>query len=55
MYDTSFDSENHPKSDAYFGGRKGELIAGMIDFDWVIDAGPFGRQTVFAIDADPAH
>jgi len=52
-YDTTLDGE-HLHSDAYFGSKRGELIAGMIDFDWVIDAGPFGRQTVFAIDAFPA-
>jgi hypothetical protein len=26
----------------------------VVDFDWVINAGPFGRQKVFAIDAFPA-
>jgi Transglutaminase-like superfamily len=52
-YDTTLDSE-HPKSDAYFANKTGEHIAGMIDFDWVIHAGPFGKQSVFAIDAVPA-
>ena len=52
-YDTTYDNE-HPKSDAYFANKTGEHIAGMIDFDWVISAGPFGRQTIFAIDAWPA-
>jgi hypothetical protein len=36
------------------GGKKGELIAGMLDFDWVINAGPFGKQTVPTVDAFPA-
>jgi transglutaminase-like putative cysteine protease len=53
-YDTTLDNEN-PKSEAYFANKKGDLIAGMIDFDWVINAGPFGKQTVFAIDALPAY
>jgi len=52
--DTTIDNE-HPKSEAYFGNKQGELLAGMIDFDWVFEAGPFGKQTVFAIDAFPAH
>jgi hypothetical protein len=34
--------------------NKGEVLAGMVDFDWVIDSGPFGKNTVFAIDAFPA-
>jgi hypothetical protein len=38
-------------SEAFFANKKGELIAGMIDFNWVIDAGPFGKQTVQGIDA----
>src|SRR6185369_5964578 len=37
------------ESDAYFARKKGEHIAGMVDFDWIIQAGPFGNQTVFAI------
>ncbi len=53
-YDTTIDSE-HPRSEAYFGVKKDEVLAGMVDFDWVINAGPFGRQTVFAIDAFPAY
>ena len=39
--------------DNRFGNRRGELIASMIDFDWVMSAGPFGKQSVFAIDAWP--
>ena len=42
------------KTDAFFANKKGEHIAGMIDFDWVINTVPFGKQTVFAIDAWPA-
>jgi hypothetical protein len=52
-YDTTIDNEN-PGSNAYFANKKGEHIAGMIDFDWVINAGAFGKQTVFAVDAWPA-
>jgi hypothetical protein len=26
----------------------------MVVFDWAIEAGPFGKQTAFAIDAIPA-
>jgi hypothetical protein len=51
-YDTTIDDKN-PKTDAYFAQKKGEHIAGMIDFDWTINAGPFGKQTVFAVDAFP--
>jgi hypothetical protein len=51
-YDTTIDSGK--QSDAYFAIKKGEVLAGMVDFDWVIDAGPFGKQTVFAIDAFPS-
>jgi hypothetical protein len=53
-YDTTLDNE-HSESEAYFASKKGDLIAGMIDFDWVIHAGPFGKQTVFAIDSFPAY
>ena len=42
------------RSEEYFGKKKGELIAGMVDFDWLIDAGPFGKQRVAGIDAYPA-
>jgi transglutaminase-like putative cysteine protease len=52
-YDTTIDS-NNSNTEAYFGTKKGEVLAGMIDFDWVVDAGPFGKQTVFAVDAFPA-
>jgi hypothetical protein len=51
-YDTTIGDDK--KSDAFFANKKGEHIAGMIDFDWVIDAGPFGKKTMFAIDAWPA-
>jgi len=51
-YDTTIG--DNLKTDAFFANKKGEHIAGMIDFDWVIDAGPFGRQTVPGIDAFPA-
>jgi len=51
-YDTTLGDDK--KSEAYFGSKKGELIAGMVDFDWVIDAGPFGRKHVAGIDAYPA-
>ena len=53
-YDTTLDNEN-ANSEAYFANKKGELIAGMIDFDWVINAGPFGKHTVFALDAFPDY
>lgn len=52
-YDTTLDS-GRPNTDDYFGRKKGEHLAGMIDFDWVIEAGPFGRPTVLAIDSFPA-
>jgi Transglutaminase-like superfamily len=51
-YDTTLGDDK--QSEAYFGTKKGEVLAGMVDFDWVIEAGPFGRQTVQAIDASPA-
>jgi hypothetical protein len=51
-YDTTLGDDKN--SDAYFGTKKGELIAGMVDFDWVIPAGPFGQQRVAGIDAYPA-
>jgi transglutaminase-like putative cysteine protease len=53
-YDTTVDGTNL-NTEAYFGSKKGEVLAGMIDFDWGIDAGSFGKQTVFAIDAFPAY
>ena len=53
-YDTTLDG-NNSGSEAYFGTKKAEFLAGMIDFDWVIHAGPFGKQTVFAVDAFPAY
>ncbi len=52
-YDTTMEADVRPLTDAHFGVKKGEILAGMVDFDWVIDAGPFGRQTVFGIDAFP--
>jgi transglutaminase-like putative cysteine protease len=51
-YDTTIDSEN-TKSEAYFGSKKGEVLAGMVDFDWVIDTHAFGTKTVAGIDAWP--
>jgi hypothetical protein len=51
-YDTTIGDD--PKTDVFFANKTGEHIAGMIDFDWVIDAGPFGKQTVAGIDAWPA-
>ncbi len=53
-YDTTLEVDTKPDTEAHFGAKKGEVLAGMVDFDWVIDAGPFGRKTVFAIDAFPA-
>jgi hypothetical protein len=53
-YDTTLDGGSLD-SEAYFAGKKGEILGGMVDFDWVIDAGPFGKKTVFAIDAFPAY
>jgi transglutaminase-like putative cysteine protease len=50
-YDTTLGDDK--KSEAYFANKKGELIAGMVDFDWQVEAGPFGKQTVFAVDAFP--
>ena len=51
-YDTTLGDDK--QSEDYFGKKKGELIAGMVDFDWVFVAGPFGQQRVFALDASPA-
>jgi transglutaminase-like putative cysteine protease len=53
LYDTTIDNGN-PDSEAYFAAKKGEILAGMIDFDWVIDTRAFGKQTVPGIDAFPA-
>jgi hypothetical protein len=36
------------------GDKPATHLAGMIDFDWVIDAGPYGKKTVAGIDAWPA-
>jgi transglutaminase-like putative cysteine protease len=52
-YDTTLDSQNKT-ADQYFGSKKGEILAGMVDFDWEIDAGTLGKHTVFAIDYTPA-
>jgi len=52
-YDTTLGHDK--KSEDYFGKKKGELLAGMVDFDWIIEAGPFGRQRVAGIDAYPAY
>jgi hypothetical protein len=51
-YDTTLGDDK--QSEAYFGSKKGEILAGMVDFDWEIDAGPFGRKRVAGIDAFPA-
>ncbi len=51
-YDTTFDPENHD-TDAYFGAKKATILAELMDFDWVIDAGPMGKQTVFSINQFP--
>jgi transglutaminase-like putative cysteine protease len=51
-FDTTLGDDK--KSEAFFANKKGELIAGMVDFDWVVEAGPFGKQTTFALDAFPA-
>jgi hypothetical protein len=51
-FDTTLGDDKN--SEAYFGTKKGEVLAGMVDFDWVIDAGPFGRKRVAGIDAFPA-
>lgn len=53
-FDTTYgwDSANH-LSDDYFGRKQGDLIAGMIDLDWVIDAGALGKHTIGGIDAFP--
>ena len=37
-----------------FGDKAAEHLAGMIDFEWKFEAGPFGKQTVQGIDAWPA-
>jgi len=42
---------NHPHNDPKL--KHGFTIAGMIDFDWVIEAGLFGKHTVQGIDAWP--
>jgi transglutaminase-like putative cysteine protease len=52
-YDTTLGDDK--KSEAFFANRKADWIAGMIDFDWVIEAGPFGKQTVQGIDAWPGY
>jgi hypothetical protein len=52
-YDTTLGGDKL-ESEAHFGIKKGEVLAGMIDFNWVIDAGSFDTHTVFAIDAFPA-
>jgi len=52
-YDSSFDQPN-PNADAFFGQRDADFIAGMVDMDWLIDAGSLGKHSVFAIDAWPA-
>lgn len=49
-YDTTLGDDK--KSEAYFGNKKGEVLAGMIDFDWVIQE-PRGKKRVFGIDAYP--
>jgi transglutaminase-like putative cysteine protease len=36
------------------GDKPADHLAGMVDFDWEIDAGPFGKQTLGGIDAWPA-
>jgi transglutaminase-like putative cysteine protease len=36
------------------GDKPADHLAGMIDFDWEIDAGSAGKQTVAGIDAWPA-
>jgi Transglutaminase-like superfamily len=51
-YDTTLGDDKN--SEDYFGKKKGELIAGMVDFDWVFPAGPFGQQHVQGLDAYPA-
>jgi transglutaminase-like putative cysteine protease len=51
-YDTTLGDDK--KSEEYFGKKKGEILAGMVDFDWVIEAGPFGQRRVAGIDAFPA-
>ncbi len=43
-YDTTLGDDK--QSEDYFGKKKGDLIAGMVDFDWLIDARPFGKQHV---------
>lgn len=53
-YDTTLDDKN-ANTDAYFAHKTGEHIAGMIDFDWTIDAGRFGKHTVFAVDSFPVY
>ncbi len=50
-YDTTLGDDK--KSEEYFGKKKGELIAGMVDFDWHIDAGPFGKKYAAGLDAYP--
>jgi transglutaminase-like putative cysteine protease len=52
-YDSSFDQPN-PNADSFFARRDADFIAGMVDMDWLIDAGSLGKHSVFAIDAWPA-
>jgi hypothetical protein len=53
-YDTTYDGTNLG-SEAYFGHKCGEVLASQVDFDYVISAGPFGKQTVFAMEGLPAY
>lgn len=53
-YDTTFDPTNHD-TDAYFAAKKATILAELMDFDLVIDAGPFGKRTVFAINQTPTY
>lgn len=53
-YDSTYDWDNHD-TEAYFAAKKGEILAEAIDFDSVIDAGPFGKQTIFALNQFPSY
>gem|GEM_PF-1470143 len=53
-YDTTVGSKKKP-TDAYFGNKEAHWIPQMVDQDYIIDAGTFGRRTAFGLDAWPIH
>jgi transglutaminase-like putative cysteine protease len=53
-YDTTYNVGDRD-ADRYVGNKPAAILAVMMDFDWVVDAGPAGKQTVFAPDVFPAY